>query len=445
MQIYFVVTSIIIVLFAWLVLFFFKSNKYINYWTIGTISIGSLLMTINFPQITNFIIERFSNKNNIYIYAYIISIYIILSVLCTIIASLMDNRGKFNTIIRTTVQKIHDLKLKQKFCLDGKIVEYNNHIEILFNKYVFTNKKNQEHHKTNKDSFREDGDATLDYKHSQITELQEEIVYGKNINQKSVDRKENIDTMGLEAKNEQVCLLQDKKNTINKTSTKANLKDKRKEIAKDKYNYNNDISEYEVNKDYFDNSCLVDNKEIIQANLQRDDKIDSKNNIISVIDDIFGFITELDEESQDEGINMSEVEEIMDTSDKIEKKSTGDKQTNVTMETNVKKSKDIFKKTNKVENNEQSNMISNSVFNYMDEAFRLKETGDYEGAIYNYLNALDMQPDDEVVFWIILDICVLYKELGQCELANDILQSYSSMYGQIMEPAIKCEIEKNLL
>jgi hypothetical protein len=58
--------------------------------------------------------------------------------------------------------------------------------------------------------------------------------------------------------------------------------------------------------------------------------------------------------------------------------------------------------------------------------------------------ALDKSPDNDLVFWVILDICVLYKAMGQAELAKDILQSYQSGYADIMDEAIRAEIERNL-
>lgn len=86
-----------------------------------------------------------------------------------------------------------------------------------------------------------------------------------------------------------------------------------------------------------------------------------------------------------------------------------------------------------------------TVDGYIDEAFKLKENGDFEGAILYYMYALDMGPENDLVFWIILDTCVLYKELGQTELARDILESYVNIYGNIMDTSVKVEIEKNLL
>lgn len=86
-----------------------------------------------------------------------------------------------------------------------------------------------------------------------------------------------------------------------------------------------------------------------------------------------------------------------------------------------------------------------SIAQYIDEAFRLKGLGDFEGAILYYMYALDKNPDKDAVFWIVLDTCVLYKELGQIELAKEILESYVSSYGDLMDVAVRAEIESNLI
>lgn len=80
----------------------------------------------------------------------------------------------------------------------------------------------------------------------------------------------------------------------------------------------------------------------------------------------------------------------------------------------------------------------------IEEAFRFKEQSDAEGAILYYMYALDKKPQKELTFWIVLDICVMYKDLGQYELAFDILNNYHDVYGDIMDVSIKEEIENNL-
>lgn len=78
------------------------------------------------------------------------------------------------------------------------------------------------------------------------------------------------------------------------------------------------------------------------------------------------------------------------------------------------------------------------------EAFRLKEEGDFEGAILYFMYALDKKPQKELTFWIILDICVMYKSLGQHDLALEILNSYYKIYGDMMGTLVRDEIIRNL-
>ncbi len=80
----------------------------------------------------------------------------------------------------------------------------------------------------------------------------------------------------------------------------------------------------------------------------------------------------------------------------------------------------------------------------INEAFRLKGEGDFESAILHHMYALDKKPNKELTFWIILDICVMYKSLGQQELSLDILNSYYEAYGDAMDISVKEEIRKNL-
>lgn len=80
----------------------------------------------------------------------------------------------------------------------------------------------------------------------------------------------------------------------------------------------------------------------------------------------------------------------------------------------------------------------------IDKAFSLKEENKAESAILYYMYALDKKPGKDLAFLIVLDICVLYKDLGQKEMALDILNSYYDIYGDVMDISVKEEIEKNL-
>lgn len=58
--------------------------------------------------------------------------------------------------------------------------------------------------------------------------------------------------------------------------------------------------------------------------------------------------------------------------------------------------------------------------------------------------ALDKKPHRELTFWIILDICVMYKSLGQQDLALEILNGYYEAYGDTMDGRLRDEIVRNL-
>ncbi|MEN6315620.1 MAG: hypothetical protein ABFD25_15405 [Clostridiaceae bacterium] len=114
-------------------------------------------------------------------------------------------------------------------------------------------------------------------------------------------------------------------------------------------------------------------------------------------------------------------------------------------ENNLEKSVDSIENIDKmgIENKVQESE-NLTISECIEEAFRLKEQADGEGAILYYMYALDKQPEKELAFWIVLDICVLYKTLGQSELAYDILNSYNDAFGDIMDDSVRKEIEYNL-
>lgn len=114
-------------------------------------------------------------------------------------------------------------------------------------------------------------------------------------------------------------------------------------------------------------------------------------------------------------------------------------------ENNPEKSVDSAENTDKmgIENKVQESE-NLTIDECIEEAFRLKEQEDGEGAILYYMYALDKKPRRELAFWIVLDMCVLYKTLGQRELAYDILNSYNVAFGDIMDDSVRKEIEYNL-
>ena len=92
----------------------------------------------------------------------------------------------------------------------------------------------------------------------------------------------------------------------------------------------------------------------------------------------------------------------------------------------------------------QSNQVEINARSLVDKAFESKGRGRKEQAAEYYLQALSHQPDREMIFWIVLDVCALYKQLGLTELAKSILEGTVERYGSVIKPDIKEEIIKNL-
>ena len=81
---------------------------------------------------------------------------------------------------------------------------------------------------------------------------------------------------------------------------------------------------------------------------------------------------------------------------------------------------------------------------YVSKAFGYKKDDNFEEAILQFTFALDNAPDEESVFWIVLDICTVYKKMGQVDLAKDILESYVKEYGNSMNEYLIEQIKNNL-
>ena len=93
---------------------------------------------------------------------------------------------------------------------------------------------------------------------------------------------------------------------------------------------------------------------------------------------------------------------------------------------------------------EDNSNDKDSVEKYINQAFRLKENGDLEGAVGCYIRILEEKPSNDVVFRIVLDTCAVYKSLGKGDLAKYILESYVSSYSHLMSEDVRLQIEKNI-
>ncbi|WP_010251428.1 tetratricopeptide repeat protein [Acetivibrio cellulolyticus] len=301
-------------------------------------------------------------------------------------------------------------------------------------------------------------------------------IQGKNILEKSVDTEQNIDTMGIETFNSESLFLD--VNIANQMDNKASeccseYMDNLSITAWDSgsnstenIGSNSFVDDYEVYEDYFEEEVLdefqCDESKYCSENGQIAEKKEVEG-ITSICDEVKSdtilqneLINEYEDEYLDKSLDIVFNEIILDDIGQDEMHTDFDgsdyelseiKEIDAVDEVFelVAAHMDEFVEENETMSVEspQPNAVK-SVDESIDEAFGLKEKGDFEGAILSFFYALDNGPSDDVVFWIVLDICVLYKQLGQVELAREVLESYISQFGEIMDEAVRHEIELNL-
>ena len=78
------------------------------------------------------------------------------------------------------------------------------------------------------------------------------------------------------------------------------------------------------------------------------------------------------------------------------------------------------------------------------KAMEYKGAGRKAEAIECYMTALEKSPTSEMVFWIVLDICALYKQLGLSTLAQSILDGLAVQFDGAIAPEVRAEIMNNL-
>lgn len=81
-----------------------------------------------------------------------------------------------------------------------------------------------------------------------------------------------------------------------------------------------------------------------------------------------------------------------------------------------------------------------SLTEIIDKAFQLKQQGKEIEAAALYMIALEKRPDNETTFWLVLDICAIYKATGHADLAEDILLTYIDTFEDIMSEEVKDQI-----
>ncbi len=79
----------------------------------------------------------------------------------------------------------------------------------------------------------------------------------------------------------------------------------------------------------------------------------------------------------------------------------------------------------------------------IDKAFESKSKGLLLEAVESYIEALDKRPEDQLILWIVVDICSLYKQMGQDNLAKEMMQSYLETFGHTLSAQGREELTKN--
>lgn len=85
-----------------------------------------------------------------------------------------------------------------------------------------------------------------------------------------------------------------------------------------------------------------------------------------------------------------------------------------------------------------------SIDECIDMAFLHKQKGEPELAVLYYMNVIDKHLPKDLALMVLLDICALYKEMGNPEVAKNVLEGYLAKFSEMLDTEEKTEIEKNL-
>lgn len=435
MFIYTVVVIAIVLMSSMALIIILKKNNMLGLRTMLAIifsSITTIALCLIFPffigSLANYKFNKSSAPSNIGIIwsgAITFVVFVTLIFVMTIFIS---------TLISDKKERKISERLKNNFVKENLVNVYRiacNAVSGLWNKILSLvpgRNKQVDSYASNVQGFEGHGDESIAepiYTPDMVSE--EELILGKNILEKSVDSEQNTDKMGVETVNDGESFPEEKYSSDTIENEQIEYPDL---VIPENVKTENDITEkyepvnedFEISIDYFEQG---ETKRFAHA----DGEIGQHVQEIGMVEEDQDLVTEEDLPVLDIEDTLSEitVEEETLTNEEI----VGEDEVTEVVEIDMQG----FIKEN----------AGQSIDEYVNEAFRLKESGDLEGAIIYYMYALDKKPDNDLVFWIILDTCVLYKELGQTQLAKEILESYVAGYGNLMDESIMAEIEKNLL
>ncbi len=438
MVLYVVVAVFVAIMVFFVNLIFLCRIELLNKNKIFNIFVFSVMVSVSFPMVLNgFMKISISSNFSLALFTSIITALVLIVIASLIISGMSDDKKTGGTIVFWSVGNVFR-NMKKRHYLKGTIV----------------------------------GGAT------EFIEIKEppSSTQGKNILEKSVDTDKNTDTMGIETFYNGSLFLDDFLAIQSANKTKGcsseftdNPNNASCYSSSDSTEDNENgsfIDDYEVFEDYFEEEVLIEYLQVESkygsANAQM-----AENREVDVVSPVYDKL-DSDGVLQKKSSNLSE-DEYLDSSldivfNEINSGDVGQQQNceeyvtiegDFTCNNELENTDEVFElvaahmdepgiNANVADIERSQFAISKTVDEIIDEAFFLKENDDFEGAILNYYYALENGPEDDVVFWIVLDICVLYKQLGQVELAREVLSSYISEYGEFMDQTVRHEIELNL-
>lgn len=93
---------------------------------------------------------------------------------------------------------------------------------------------------------------------------------------------------------------------------------------------------------------------------------------------------------------------------------------------------------------EQPENTEKTIEQLVDSAFEFKKKGLLMEAIECYTEVLSKNPDEQLILWVVIEICTLYKQAGQESLAKEMVESYLEILGDSFSEQTKQEIIESL-
>lgn len=483
MYIYTAVVSSVIAVSSCVMMYLFHKNKFLNLSVVFVITIGSLLTSISFPKAINIFIDVYGNYGIGFAVFSCVVVYSALLMLFTTLAGMLVEGSKLNNVFKAAVKSSFLTKIREELGWDKEdsavnlveatdVLKAQTLLDLMQGKNILEKPVDSEKNigtmglETIITESIPSGISTGEYTNQYIGDNCKQSSGSSDSHSQDNEIKHN-DPLDIKNETDNIDVyeaIQDyyEDEPSNVISTSEIEQDKALQevfVVPDSKEVSKSI-EFAENEKISDSIECIESQEVSKPQTVIEDKeIKDENDSLKTEEALVDNVTNHELYGNDNDLNkiynseqniIEPVCSIDNEQPVLDMVSTSIEEVGASEDIIIELFEDVFgnndDKTN--EPDAPTEIIEDKkmgLLDCIDEAFKLKEAGDREGAILNYLYALDQQPDDDMVFWLILDICVLYKELGQVELAKDILEGYVDKYGHVMEEAVRIEIEKNLL